>query len=92
VCSDANGAVLNSPQVRYFSPDGPPVVTRAFGYRTRQFIVTGAQVRIWYDPLRPERILVSRFDLRVRDFVAFAGALLVTGIGVALEIVAFTMR
>jgi hypothetical protein len=92
VCSDAHGTVLNAPQVRYFSPDGPPVVTHAYGYRNRQLVVTGAQVRIWYDPLRPERILVSRFDLRLRDLVAFTGASLVTAAGIALEIVAFTIR
>jgi hypothetical protein len=92
VCSDANGTVLNSPQVRYFSPDGPPVVTHAYGYRNRQLVVTGAQVRLWYDPLRPERILVSRFDLRIRDFVACTGAVLVTAAGIALEIAAFTIK
>ena len=91
VCSDAHGTVLNSPQVRYFSPLGPPVVTHAHGYRNRQFVVTGAQVRLWYDPLRPERILVSRFDLRFRDLVAFAGATLVTSAGIALEVFAFTL-
>jgi hypothetical protein len=92
VRSDANGVVLNSPQVRYFSPAGPPVVTRAYGYRARQLFVTGAEVRIWYDPLRPERILVSRFDLRFRDFVAFAGACAVAGSGIGLEVAAFTLR
>ena len=92
VRSDNSGNVLNAPQVRYFSPQGPPVVTQAFGYRSRQMVVTGAEVRLWYDPLRPERILVSRFDLRVRDFVAFTGAVLVTAVGIALEVVAFTIQ
>ena|SRR6266568_4351220 len=92
VCSDPHGVMLNAPQVRYFSPAGPPVVTRAYGYRTRQIVVTGAQVRIWYDPLRPERILVSHFDLRLRDFVAFACAALITAGGIVLEVAAFTLR
>jgi hypothetical protein len=92
VCSDAHGTMLNAPQVRYFSPDGPPVVTQAYGYRTRQVVVTGAQVRIWYDPLRPKRILVSRFDLRLRDFLAFACASLITTGGILLEVAAFTLR
>ena len=92
VCSDANGVVLNAPQVRYFSPAGPPVVTQAYGYRTRQLFVTGAEVRLWYDPLRPERILVSRFDLRPRDFVAFAAACGVCAGGIILEVAAFTLR
>ena len=89
VRSDAKGSVLNAPQVRYFSPSGPAVVTQAIGYRNRQLVVTGAQVRIWYDPLRPERILVHRFDIRLRDFMALTCASLVTGIGVALEIAAY---
>ena len=92
VCSDAGGTILNSPRVRYFSPSGgPPVVARAYGYRPRQTVATGAQVRLWYDPLRPERILVSRFDLRFRDFAAFAAACLVTAIGVGMEVAAYSI-
>jgi hypothetical protein len=91
VHGDGVGSFLNSPRVRYFMACGPAVVTRAFGYRARQFVVTGAQVRLWYDPLRPERILVSRFDLRPRDFVAFACAAVATGLGIALEIVAYAL-
>jgi hypothetical protein len=89
VRSDAKGTVLNSPQVRYFSPQGPSVVTKAVGYRSRQMVVTGAQVRLWYDPLRPERILVSRFDICPRDFLALTVSSVFTGIGVALEVAAY---
>src|SRR4051812_22073273 len=88
VSCDASGTVRNAPRVRYFATAGPPVVTRAYGYRPHQSVATGAQVRLWYDPLRPERILVSRFDLRPRDFLALAGALVVTGVGVAMEFAA----
>ena len=91
VRSDNNGNVLNAPQVRYFSPQGPPVVTQAFGYRNRQMVVTGAEVRLWYDPLRPERILVSRFDLRPRDFMALFGAGATVAVGVALEFAAYVI-
>jgi hypothetical protein len=91
VRSDNSGNVLNAPQVRYFSPQGPPVVTQAFGYRSRQMVVTGAEVRLWYDPLRPERILVSRFDLRPRDFMALFGAGATVAVGVALEFAAYVI-
>jgi hypothetical protein len=91
VRSDNHGVVLNAPQVRYFSPTGPPVLTKAYGYRNRQLIVTGAEVRIWYDPLCPERILVKRFDLRPRDVVSFVFAVLTTTAGVLLEVAAFTL-
>ena len=91
VSCDASGTVRNAPRVRYFASAGPPVVTRAYGYRQHRTVATGAQVRLWYDPLRPERILVSRFDLRPRDFLALAGALAVTAIGVGMEIGALTI-
>lgn len=91
VSCDASGTVRNAPRVRYFAPTGPPVVTRAYGYRPHQSVATGAQVRLWYDPLRPERILVSRFDLRLRDWVELLGALVVLAIGVAMEFAAMTM-
>ncbi|MFL6111417.1 MAG: DUF3592 domain-containing protein [Catenulispora sp.] len=91
VSCDASGTVRNAPRVRYFAPAGPPVVARAYGYRPHQSMTTGAQVRLWYDPLRPERILVSRFDLRPRDFLALAGALAVTGVGVAMEFAAMSV-
>jgi hypothetical protein len=91
VSCDASGTVRNAPRVRYFAPTGPPVVTRAYGYRPHQSVATGAQVRLWYDPLRPERILVSRFDLRLRDWVELLGALLVLGIGFAMEFAALTI-
>lgn len=90
VRTDVKGAVINSPQVRYFSPTGgEPVVTQAVGYRNRHVVTTGAQVRLWYDPLNPELILVSRFDIKARDFAALIGATLTTGIGVALEVLAY---
>jgi hypothetical protein len=82
---------VNSPRVRYFSPRGPAVVTHSLGYRSRQLLPTGAEVRLWYDPLRPERILVSRFDLRPRDFVAFAAAAAAIALGVALEAAAYAL-
>jgi hypothetical protein len=91
VSCDASGAVRNAPRVRYFATTGPPVVTRAYGYRPHQSVATGAQVRLWYDPLRPERILVSRFDLKVRDWLELVGALVVLGIGVGMEFAALTM-
>jgi hypothetical protein len=91
VHGDGAGSFVNSPQVRYFSPRGPAVVTHALGYRSRQLLPTGAQVRLWYDPLRPERILVSRFDLRPRDFVAFAAAAAAVALGVGLEIAAYAL-
>jgi len=83
------GAVLNSPQVRYFAKDGPPVVTSAMGYRAQQVFVTGAQVSLWYDPLRPEVILVAGFDVRLRDFLALAASSFVTAVGVVLEVAAY---
>ncbi|WP_194898751.1 DUF3592 domain-containing protein [Catenulispora pinisilvae] len=91
VSCDASGAIRNAPRVRYFAPTGPPVVTRAYGYRPHQSVATGAQVRLWYDPLRPERILVSRFDLKLRDWLELVGALVVLGIGVMMEFMALTM-
>jgi hypothetical protein len=91
VSCDASGAVRNAPRVRYFAQAGPPVVARAYGYRPHQSVVTGAQVRLWYDPLRPERILVSRFDLKLRDWLELVGALAVLAIGVGMEFAALTM-
>ena len=91
VSCDASGTIRNAPRVRYFAPTGPPVVTHAYGYRPDHSVAKGAQVRLWYDPLRPERILVSRFDLRPRDFLASAGALVVTAVGIGMEIGAVTI-
>jgi hypothetical protein len=89
VSCDASGAVRNAPRVRYFASTGPPVVTRAYGYRPHQSVATGAQVRLWYDPLKPQLILVSRFDIKPRDFVALVGAALTTAIGIGLETLAY---
>lgn len=91
VSCDASGAVRNAPRVRYFASAGPPVVTRAYGDRPHQSVATGAQVRLWYDPLRPERILVSRFDLRLRDWLELVGSLAVLAAGVGMEFAALTM-
>jgi hypothetical protein len=90
VRSDVKGTVLNSPQVRYFSAEGgEPVLTQAVGYRNRHVVTTGAQVRLWYDPLKPQLILVSRFDIKPRDFVALVGAALTTAVGIGLEALAY---
>jgi hypothetical protein len=91
VLGDGAGSFVNSPRVRYFSPVGPAVVTHALGYRHRQLLPTGAQVRLWYDPLRPERIWVSRFDLRLRDVLAFAVSAAAIALGVGLEVAAYAL-
>ena len=67
------------------------MVTHTLGYRNRQLLPTGVEVRLWYDPLRPERIWVSRFDLRPRDLVAFTAAAAAVALGVALEVLAYAL-
>jgi len=80
------------PQVRYFSPAGPPVVTAPTATAPGKIVVHRRAGPHLVRPAAPGADPGVAFDLRFRDFLAFACASMITAAGIVLEVAAFTLQ